>query len=112
MGGLLPVATTERNGLYPSSEAKKTQRINSLSPGQIIDTGIRSGLITIGSTFTSGSAVFCFGFNTTNRTDVVASEAFSIENLYVYKESNSGNILIKNNRRDTLQVWFSIVSGN
>lgn len=112
MGELLPVATTERNGLYPSSEAKKTQRINSLSPGQIIDTGIKSGLITIGSTFTSGTAVFCFGFNKTGRTDVVASEAFNIDNVYVYKESNNGNILIKNNRSDTPQVWFSIVSGN
>ena len=112
MGGLIGVATTNKNGLYPSSEAKKTQRINSLSPGQIIDTGIKSGLITIGSTFTSGTAVFCFGFNTTNRIDVVASEAFNSNNINVYKESNSGNILIKNNRSDTPQVWFSIVSGN
>ena len=112
MGELIPVATTEKNGLYPSTEVKKTQRINSLSPGQIVDTGIKSGLIIIGSSITSGSAAFCFGFNTTNRIDVVASEAFNSNNINVYKESNSGNILIKSNRSDTPHVWYSIISGN
>lgn len=105
------MATTEKNGLYPSTEVKKTQRINSLSPGQIVDTGIKSGLIIIGSSITSYSAAFCFGFNTTNRTDVVASEAFNSNNINVYKESNNGNILIKNNRSDTSHVWYSIISG-
>lgn len=111
VGGLIGVATTEKNGLYPSTEVKKTQRVNSLSPGQIVDTGLNSGLIVIGSSITSGSAVFCFGFNKTDRIDVVASEAFNINNVYVYKDSNNGNILIKNNKSDTLQVWFSIVTG-
>lgn len=112
MGELIPVATTEKNGLYPSTEVKKTQRINSLSLGQIVDTGIKSGLIIIGSSITSASAAFCFGFNTTNRTDVVAAEAFNSNNINVYKESNAGNILIKNNRSDTPQVWYSIISGD
>lgn len=111
MGELIGVATTNKNGLYPSTEVKKTQRVNSFSLRQIIDTGLKSGLIVIGSSITSGSAVFCFGFNTKTRTDIIPSEAFSIDNLYVYKESNNGNILIKNNRSDTPSIWYSIVSG-
>ena len=111
VGGLIGVATTNKNGLYPSTEVKKTQRTYDFNPGQTIDTGFMSGLITIGSTITGGSAVFCFGFNTTNRTDIAASAAFDIDNLYVYKESNDGNILIKNNRDAKVAVWYSILTG-
>lgn len=111
MGGLIGVATTEKNGLYPASEVKKSQHIYGLDPGQTIDTGMREGLVIIGATTTGGVGIYAFGFNYTARTEIVGNAAFDSGSFYIRKDINSGNILITNNRDTSAQIWFQIVSG-
>ena len=111
VGGLIPEATASSKGLMPAKEAKKSNKVNNMQVGAIHDTGIRDGLIVIGSGATTSSAVFVFGHNKTDATALVETPSFSESSIQVYKSEAGGNILIKNNTASLINIWYDIVSG-
>lgn len=111
MGGLIPEATASAKGLMPAKEAKKSNKVNNVQVGTIHDTGIRDGLIVIGSGASTSSAVFVFGHNKIDVTALVESPSFSESSIQVYKAEAGGNILIKNNTASPINIWYDIVSG-
>lgn len=111
MGGLIPEATASAKGLMPAKEAKKSNKVNNMQVGTIHDTGIRDGLIVIGSGATTSTAVFVFGHNRIDATALVETPSFSESSIQVYKAEAGGNILIKNNTSGPINIWYDIVSG-
>lgn len=111
VGGLIPEATASSKGLMPAKEAKKSNKVNNMQVGTIHDTGMRDGLIVIGSGATTSAAVFVFGYNKTDATALVETPSFSKSSIQVYKSEAGGNILIKNNTASPINIWYDIVSG-
>lgn len=95
----------------PAKEAKKSNKVNNMQVGTIHDTGMRDGLIVIGSGATTSAAVFVFGYNKTDATALVETPSFSESSIQVYKSEAGGNILIKNNTASPINIWYDIVSG-